>query len=302
MAYKVYISSTRSDLKEYRLLARDTIWRMGMLPIIWEDFNPNDTEEEKIREADLFVGIYAHRYGGGPPEDRGGTSYQELEFDWAVKRQIPLLLYFARDNALWPADQITRGEKAEKLAQFKERMKKEVVINYFSSLHEMQANLLFGLRSASANRDASEGILSVKPIFGPPAKTDQFKCDLFMIMPFLPEFQTMYTDCVLRVSTELNLTLKRGDIFFSEHPVMTEIWAAISACRVVIVEATGRNANVFYELGIAHTLGKTAIILTQNIDDVPFDLRHLRFIPYENTPEGLVTLSSQLKTAIQRLS
>jgi hypothetical protein len=46
--------------------------------------------------------------------------------------------------------------------------------------------------------------------------------------------------------------------------------------RVVICDCTGRNPNVFYEIGIAHTLGREVILITQNPEDIPFDLRHLR--------------------------
>jgi hypothetical protein len=58
---------------------------------------------------------------------------------------------------------------------------------------------------------------------------------------------------------------------------------------------------VFYELGIAHTLGKPTIMITQNIDDTPFDLRHLRTVTYENTPDGLNELKPHLSKAIARL-
>ena len=54
----------------------------------------------------------------------------------------------------------------------------------------------------------------------------------------------------------------------------------ICKSSVVVCDLTGKNANVFYEAGIAHSLGKDVILITQSADDVPFDLRHLRYIPY----------------------
>jgi len=56
--------------------------------------------------------------------------------------------------------------------------------------------------------------------------------------------------------------------------------------------------NVFYELGIAHTLGRTVIIITQNEDDIPFDLRHLRYFKYEDNKEGWKKLKETLKNAV----
>ena len=49
---------------------------------------------------------------------------------------------------------------------------------------------------------------------------------------------------------------------------------------------TGRNPNVFYELGLAHAAGKPAILLTANEEDIPFDLRHVRVICYETQMAG----------------
>jgi hypothetical protein len=58
---------------------------------------------------------------------------------------------------------------------------------------------------------------------------------------------------------------------------------------------------VFYETGIAHTVGKEVILITQNMDDVPFDLRHLRCILYEYTPRGVQILETNLKNTISNI-
>jgi len=50
---------------------------------------------------------------------------------------------------------------------------------------------------------------------------------------------------------------------------------------------TGRNPNVFYEVGYAHALGKTVILLTRNTDDIPFDLKHYPHIIYGGSIAGL---------------
>jgi len=55
--------------------------------------------------------------------------------------------------------------------------------------------------------------------------------------------------------------------------IMQQIWVYILNARVLIAELTGKNPNVFYELGLAHAQGKDVILLTQSINDVPFDLR-----------------------------
>jgi hypothetical protein len=76
--------------------------------------------------------------------------------------------------------------------------------------------------------------------------------------------------------------------------------------RVVIADLTGANGNVLYELGLAHMMGHQAIVLTQAIDEVPFDLRQERHIVYSLTPAGVVsaknTLMRTLETFLQDTS
>lgn len=142
---------------------------------------------------------------------------------------------------------------------------------------------------------------TVNPIFGEPNNNVQFQSDIFMIMPFRDYLDAVYRDVVVPTVNDMNLTIKRGDEFSSvSGQIMSEVWAAINACRLVIVETTEVNANVYYELGIAHTLGKPAILITQgkDIEDFPFDIRHLRFIVYEKDSVGIAQLEAGLKQSI----
>jgi nucleoside 2-deoxyribosyltransferase len=141
-------------------------------------------------------------------------------------------------------------------------------------------------------------------VFGKPSTGKQFKSDIFMIMPFAASFSGIYQDIIKPLVGDLKLTITRGDEFNSTRGViMEDVWAALNACRFVIAEISGGNDNVFYELGIAHTLNKPAILITQSKtpDEIPFDVRHLRYIRYENTAEGGVKLRDDLKAAITRL-
>ena len=73
----------------------------------------------------------------------------------------------------------------------------------------------------------------------------------------------------------------RADDIYSDGIVIEEIWERICAAQFLIADMTGRNPNVFYEIGLAHALGKHVIILAQSEVDVPFDLRHRRVILYD---------------------
>jgi hypothetical protein len=125
--------------------------------------------------------------------------------------------------------------------------------------------------------------------------------DIFMVMPFEEPYNSIYTESIVPIANDLNLTIKRGDEFTSQQGVIiSEVWAALNGCRLVIADASLPNPNVYYELGIAHTLGKPTILLTSqaDFDEVPFDIQHLRFIVYENSIAGGHKLREDLKKAI----
>lgn len=91
------------------------------------------------------------------------------------------------------------------------------------------------------------------------------------------------------------LDTRKADEIFGTGPIIQEIWTQIWAAAVVIADVTEKNPNVNYELGICHTLGVPTVIITQSLDDVPFDYKHRRCIPY-NTTE--VDWQRKLKKAI----
>jgi len=101
------------------------------------------------------------------------------------------------------------------------------------------------------------------------------------------------------VCSELALQVMRADDFFTAQSVMTDIWNAIYNSKIIIADCTKRNPNVFYEIGIAHTLGKPTILIAQSINDVPFDLRHIRCVEYKYTPRGMTAFHVALKKTIE---
>jgi len=133
---------------------------------------------------------------------------------------------------------------------------------------------------------ARPGVLSVEPLFGAPEANRPIP-DVFVLMSFDPEFTPIYKDHITNAVKSVGLTVGRADDFFTVHSVMADVWTAVCGARVVIADCTGRNPNVFYEIGMAHTVGKPVILMTQNESDVPFDLRHIRYIKYAYTPPGM---------------
>lgn len=103
----------------------------------------------------------------------------------------------------------------------------------------------------------------------------------FIIMPFSPVYQAEYGSIIRPAVEDVGLTPIRADEIYSKPQIMADIWKSLRSARIVIAELTGKNTNVFYEVGLAHALGKPVIIVTRNQDDVPFDLKALRYLYYD---------------------
>ena len=150
------------------------------------------------------------------------------------------------------------------------------------------------------NLGGSSQKLSIEnDIFGDASDDEAYKADIFMAMPFAPDFDEIYEYHIKRAVIDSGYSIKRGDDFFSKRSIISDVWSGINAAEVIIAECTGRNPNVFYELGIAHALNKATIMLAQDIDDVPFDIRHLRVIVYENSIPSRDSLEKRLVEALE---
>lgn len=158
------------------------------------------------------------------------------------------------------------------------------------------------IRLLNTNKSNEESGFIVKPVFGDAINDPSYQCNVFVVMPFNSEFNHIYKRTIQPVGSALGLKVGRADDMFTiRHNIITEIWSSLRWCDVVVADCTGRNPNVFYELGIAHTIGKPCILLTQNIDDVPFDVKGWRFIEYKYTVEGIDELREKLTAALKVL-
>ena len=120
------------------------------------------------------------------------------------------------------------------------------------------------------------------------------------MMPFDAGFAEVY-DSIMRAAENSGLRCRRADDIWENAAIIQDVVALIDRSNVVVCDCTGRNPNVFYEIGIAHTLGREVILITQNEQDVPFDLRHLRFIHYHNNEQGREALTVSLQNRIQTI-
>src|SRR6185369_10172136 len=85
----------------------------------------------------------------------------------------------------------------------------------------------------------------------------------------------------------------------SQHQnILREVVRGIENADIVLADLTTLNANVLYELGIAHTMNKHTILLVQEIDEIPFDLRPYAVIPYSEKFDKAFELGDSLCSII----
>jgi len=130
------------------------------------------------------------------------------------------------------------------------------------------------------------------------AETERIEPSLVSaMMPFDPRFDAVYVS-LQRTAEAAGYRCRRADDIWENPEVIQDVVNLIDRSKVVICDCTGRNPNVFYETGIAHTLGREVILITQHEADIPFDLRHLRYVTYLNNGEGLNDLAARLQARL----
>ncbi|MCK5599743.1 tetratricopeptide repeat protein [bacterium] len=124
---------------------------------------------------------------------------------------------------------------------------------------------------------------------------------IFVLMPFA-EFDSVY-DIVQQSIREVDndYLCERADAKYSTFSIWCQqICQNIQKANYLIVDTTGKNPNVFYELGFAHGISKKKIIIiTQKIEEAPFDIRDMGHIIYSSTK--LPELRKKLIIAINEL-
>lgn len=136
-------------------------------------------------------------------------------------------------------------------------------------------------------------------VFQLPA-TQRVRPDLLSAMMPFAGFGPVW-EVIQRAATANGMESGRADNRWDHPAIIQDVVALIDEAAIVICDCTGKNANVFYEMGIAHSYGKEVIIITQNPADIPFDITHLRHIRYLGNGEGIAQLEAELTARIRTL-
>jgi hypothetical protein len=155
-------------------------------------------------------------------------------------------------------------------------------------------------RASAAQLKADVLFLGPERLFGMPKDlVAARKPTCFIVMPFSREWSADVHRILARECEAAGVRPVRGDDLFTPTDILEDIWQGINAADFVIADISGRNPNVLYELGIAHTLAKPVLILSREPSDIPIDLASRRVILYGQQGESWQTdLEQKIATSL----
>lgn len=129
---------------------------------------------------------------------------------------------------------------------------------------------------------------------------EQKQGQCFVLMPFCKKWSDrIWKKHIKPIVEKYGMICLRADDLYGPN-VMEDVAKGIIESRIIIADITGRNPNVFYELGVSHSIGKDVIILTQKESDIPFDIKGHRCIVYEDNTDGYEVLEKELPKHIDQ--
>ena len=118
----------------------------------------------------------------------------------------------------------------------------------------------------------------------------------FVLMPFEKALDWVYDDLIRPPFEDTGYLVSRADDIVSQQNILRDVVAGICEADVVIADLTNTNPNVYYELGLAHALEKQVVLLSQDVNKVPFDLRSYRILEYGSRFDSFDEAKKRLAT------
>ncbi len=118
-----------------------------------------------------------------------------------------------------------------------------------------------------------------------------------LLMPFNSKFDNRYQN-IKQACEEVGFICHRSDENYETGNLLKQIVELILKSQLIIALIDGKNPNVFYEIGIAHSLGKPVILIANMVNEysIPFNISSERLLLYTNMSDLKEKLTKTLKT------
>ncbi|TMQ17936.1 MAG: DUF4062 domain-containing protein [Deltaproteobacteria bacterium] len=172
----IYLSSTYGDLRLHREAVYRQLQRMKHVVIAMEDYVARDDRpavacSSDVARSDLYVGLFAWRYGHIPISDNpSALSITEIEYRIAEKRGIPRLVFLLDEAAAWPPSSLDShtgdGERGARIQALRAELAATRLASFFTSPDDLAAKVAAAVHLAAAVTDASDASFDLAAIVG----------------------------------------------------------------------------------------------------------------------------------------
>lgn len=125
---------------------------------------------------------------------------------------------------------------------------------------------------------------------------------LFVVMPFGPPYDDVYTEVIEPVGKDAGFRPIRADDMHGPGVILVDILREIRDSTVIVADISNANPNVYYEVGYAHAAGTPAILLANGGEQLPFDISGFRCIFYDNTFGGKRRVEAALREHLNAIT
>lgn len=173
---KAFLSSTYEDLVEWRAKVAEALERQGQTSIRMETFgsrpfNATRACYDEIDEADIFIGIYAHRYGFIPSDSN--ISITEREYEFAIKQKKPMFVFVVADDHPWKPSHIEEQPGKTKLIDFKAKIGEAFVRDSFTTPDDLAIKVVTSINRYLFRRELTEKLKKAEINFFPSAQNER---------------------------------------------------------------------------------------------------------------------------------
>jgi len=218
----VYISSTFSDLKDYREAVARALRKSGVSVIAMEDYVASDERPlerclEDIRNSDIYVGIFAHRYGFIPTENNEqGRSITELEYRQAQQAGKPCLIFLLDENARWLPkfmdSSLDGGDNGQRIRTLRTELGNDRLASFFQEPHELAALVTAAVARNQTDRPTAMQTLATPHLEVPQARELHHHLFLAYLEP----------DAVLAKTLPVQLQLRNRTVLSSASALLAQ--------------------------------------------------------------------------------
>ena len=121
----------------------------------------------------------------------------------------------------------------------------------------------------------------------------------FVLLPHTDQFRGVFEYAIKPAMEANGILVKKAEDIYQPGSILAQVWERIRKAEVIVADLSGKNANVIYELGLCYGIQRCPILLVRDPAELPFNLRNLRYIEYEDSAEGTENLKRRLTATIE---